>query len=111
MEPDAPARLQVQNLACASGSADRALGSVGRRVNFRLRAWWRRALARADVAGPATLVFLMRQGIQLDQSTRNRSTKDLLEERDAPSTAGPGAAAFGELARHFWRIDAHIILE
>src|SRR5207248_10131897 len=60
----------------------------------------RRALAGADVGGPAAFVLLRREAFQLRLAAGDGLLVDLLEEGDAPAAAGAGAAALRELARH-----------
>src|SRR5262249_43518734 len=72
----------------------------------RRRPWRRLALAGPDVRGPALLVLLGRQLLQLRLAARHRLPVQLLQERNAPPAAGAGAAALRELARHLRAVDA-----
>src|SRR5207245_2086529 len=78
---------------------------------FRLRPRRRGALPLADVAGPAALVFLGAQHLELNQPALNRPVEDLLEEGNAPAAAGASPATLGQLARHLRVMQADVILQ
>ena len=68
--------------------------------------WQRRGSRRgrtptgADVGCPAAFVFFRCQPLQFCSAAADYLLVQLLEEGDTPAAAGPGAAAFRELACH-----------
>src|SRR5207244_1734590 len=61
------------------------------------------------VLGPPTLVLLGREAFQFRLTALHALLENLFEEGDAPAAAGAGAAALGELARHFRFLRANVV--
>jgi hypothetical protein len=69
------------------------------------------AAAGADVLRSPLLIFLGRKPLEFGFASVDSLLKDLLEEWNAPTAAGPRAATLRQLARHLGFLNARVIHE